>query len=145
MSSVVFLISSLLHISIVFANTEKVIFLGPEAVELSTSRPHLQDLRLQKLAPSSSSWAKDISSSLRLYQPVAFPSEASARGIDSWYLLEDLIPGHRYEVRVCWAAIVCRSLFSKSPVKDHPGLMAELSTTATNTILAGHVHFVRGV
>ena len=111
---VLFLVLSLVHVCKVLANTEKVIFLGPEAVELSTSRPHLQDLRLQTLAPSSSSWTQDVSSSLRLYQPVVFPSEASVRGIDSWYLLDDLVPGQRYEVRVCWAAIVGQDMTCQS-------------------------------
>jgi len=109
-----FLVLSLVHICKVSANTEKVIFLGPEAVELSTSRPHLQDLRLQTLAPLSSSWAPDLLSSLRLYQPVVFPSEASVRGTDSWYLLDDLVPRQRYEVRVCWAAIVGQDMTCQS-------------------------------
>jgi len=35
---------------------------------------------------------------------VQFPSEISPRGNDVWFLLDDLEPGARYEVRICWAA-----------------------------------------
>lgn len=91
----------LLCLTAVHANTEKVIFLGPESIQTFTAHPKLQDLNIETISPLSSA-----SSSLRLHLPVAFPFETAPRGIDSWYLLDNLKPWSRYEVRVCWAAIV---------------------------------------
>lgn len=101
MFCIVFWTAVLLCFSTVSANTEKVIFLGPDNVETFNAHPNLQDLNIETISPASSS-----SSSLRTHLPVAFPSRESQRGVDSWYLLKELEPGSRYEVRVCWAAIV---------------------------------------
>jgi hypothetical protein len=96
--------------AIVRANTEKVIFLGPERTRISDAHPNLQDLKLITLSP-----LLTTQSSVRLYLPVAFPTKDSPKGIDSWYILQDLVPRRRYEVRVCWAAIV-RPLSSRTTV-----------------------------
>ena len=57
------------------------------------SGPDLDSLRLTSLTPTNTK--------VRTSLPVTF------QGDDSWYLLQRLKEGQRYEVRVCWAATVC--------------------------------------
>jgi hypothetical protein len=84
------------------ANTEKVIFLGPEQLQVPVEHPTLEDLQLEALSPQH--WI------LRTYIEAQFPSKPSKYGDSSWYLLHRLEEGRRYEVRICWAATVsCRS------------------------------------
>ena len=90
----------------VTANVEKTIFLGPSPVVLSNVRPSIDYLRLHTL-----NYAHTI---LPTRLPVQFPSEAAPRGRESWYLLQHLEPGRRYEVRICWPATVRWSLFPVS-------------------------------
>lgn len=85
-----------------FANTEKTIFLGPERVRVPLTHPTLTDLRLHTLTPTNST--------LRTQLPARFPSDEKPKGTETWLILDDLIPGQRYEVRVCWPATV--SLYS---------------------------------
>jgi len=80
------------------ANTEKTIFVAPDSINLGDARPSLLDLRLDTFGPANLA--------LRAALPVVFPSESSPRGLNSWYLLQDLTQGQRYEVRVCWSATV---------------------------------------
>jgi hypothetical protein len=80
------------------ANVEKTIFLGPDAATLPDARPSLDDLRLHTL-----SHARTI---LPTQLPVQFPSKSAPHGQESWYLLQHLEAGRRYEVRVCWPATV---------------------------------------
>ncbi len=87
-----------LQISAVFANTEKVIFLGPSSFQVPVEHPTLEDLRLETLSPQS--W------SLRTFIEAEFPTNFSKYGKSSWYLLQKLEEGKRYEVRICWAATV---------------------------------------
>jgi hypothetical protein len=80
------------------ANTEKVIFIAPPSDILPEA---VQDLHLPTLTPSDPS--------LRAALPVKFPSgltkaDKTRQGELSWYLLNDLHPDQRYEVRICWAA-----------------------------------------
>lgn len=97
-----FLLAHLIVIACLFAsaraNTEKVIFIAPESVNLGDARPGLLDLRLDTLTPTNLT--------LRTSLPVAFPTEREPRGLQSWYLLQTLKQGQRYEVRVCWPATV---------------------------------------
>ena len=81
-----------------YANTEKIIIIAPPATNVPTSHPTFADLPLQSLPPSNSS--------LRLSLSVVFPSEEQPHGLESWYLLRNLRPDQRYELRICWAAIV---------------------------------------
>ncbi|PTB64403.1 hypothetical protein BBK36DRAFT_1124814 [Trichoderma citrinoviride] len=89
------------------ANTEKVIFTAPPPITLETfssaASPALNSLPV--LGPSTS-W------SLRTNLTRVFANEREEdgqqqqqRGYPSWLLLEDLTPGQRYEVRVCWSAL----------------------------------------
>ena len=82
----------------VCANTEKTIFLAPPSITLPKVSPNLEDLRLTTITPEHSS--------LRTRLPVSFPTTQKPAGNTSVYLLQDLTPGQRYEVRICWAATV---------------------------------------
>ncbi|KAE9985411.1 hypothetical protein EG327_004704 [Venturia inaequalis] len=78
------------------ANTEKTIFVAPNPTSLPNVHPGLDDLCLDVLSLNQSS--------LHVQLPVAFPTKAAPRGTQSWYLLDRLQPGQRYELRVCWVA-----------------------------------------
>jgi len=82
-----------------FANTEKAIFTAPDAISFTDSNPTLDVLQLQSITHSESA--------LRTSLNVAFPSKETPQGTDHWYLLRDLNSQQRYELRVCWAAVVC--------------------------------------
>lgn len=91
------------------ANTEKVIFTAPESIIFGDARPSLLDLRLESLTPTKFT--------LRAALPVAFPTDKKPRGVQSWYLLQTLTQGQRYEVRVCWPATVCHMLVRRCPYR----------------------------
>lgn len=82
----------------VLSNVEKAIFLAPEAIHIPKAHPNLDDLLIEFLSPSNPS--------LRTKLNASFPTDASPKGVESWFLLEDLNPKQRYEVRICWLAIV---------------------------------------
>ncbi|CAI7578951.1 unnamed protein product [Penicillium manginii] len=91
------LLSLLLSIaSIAHANVEKTIFLGPPASTIPSEEPDLDDLGLERLSPTNPVVRTQINAS--------FPTNDAPDGTDSWFFLEDLTPGQRYEVRVCWLA-----------------------------------------
>lgn len=94
MFSILFLL--LLQISAVLSNTEKVIFLGPTSLNVPVEHPTIEDLKLEALSP--------LSWSLRTHIQAEFPTNSSAYGQSSWFLLHRLQEGRRYEVRICWAA-----------------------------------------
>jgi hypothetical protein len=89
-----------LWVATAYANTEKAIFLAPPAINIPEIQPGFRDLNLHALSPQHPSQ--------RLALPVAFPSTEQPRGLESWYLLQGLNEGQRYELRICWAAIVRR-------------------------------------
>lgn len=82
-----------------FANTEKAIFTAPDAISFTDSNPTLDVLQLHSLTHNNNT--------LRSSLTVVFPSEETPQGSDHWFLLRDLNPQQRYELRVCWAAVVC--------------------------------------
>lgn len=86
-----------------YANTEKTIFVAPPAIKLPEVALGLDSLQLDTIS--------DTNSTLQTLLPVAFPTESHPRGLSSWFLLRGLTPGQRYEVRVCWAAIVCSCFY----------------------------------
>lgn len=88
-----------LLVSSVTANTEKVIFTAPAAVPFTDSTPSLDVLQLQSLTHDAST--------LRTALNVVFPSDETPKGSDYWFLLRNLNPHQRYELRICWAATVC--------------------------------------
>lgn len=87
-----------------FANVEKVIFLAPQEMAIPQAHPSLEDLYLVTLSPSLSG--------VRLPLNASFPTKPSPTGDhdpvgeQSWLLLDHLLPGRRYEVRICWLATV---------------------------------------
>lgn len=83
--------------SAVAANTEKIIFVAPPAENIPLASPSLQDLKLDTLSPQELSIQRNLT---RVF------SNGTDAGYDSWYLLDELAEGKRYELRVCWAAIV---------------------------------------
>ncbi|OAQ97012.1 hypothetical protein LLEC1_05515 [Akanthomyces lecanii] len=67
------------------ANADKIIFTGPEPVTYPLASPSL--LR-------------------RIFHDDADPAaQGTPPGHASWFMLDGLTPGQRYELRVCWAAI----------------------------------------
>lgn len=98
-------LSSLLALMVasVLANTEKALFTAPEAISFTDSNPSLDVLQLHSLTHSNNS--------LRTSLKVPFPSDEKPQGSDHWFLLRDLNPQQRYELRVCWAAVVCTQLY----------------------------------
>jgi hypothetical protein len=90
--------------TLVAANVEKTIFVAPDETTMTTDGPSLSNLCLQSLTPV------DDNRKIRISLPVTFPTKEDAFGQSSWYILQNLKPGQRYEVRICWSATVCFSL-----------------------------------
>jgi hypothetical protein len=86
--------------TLVAANVEKTIFVAPEETTMTTDGPSLSNLCLQTLTPV------EDNRKIRISLPVSFPTKDNAFGKSSWYLLQHLKPGQRYEVRICWSATV---------------------------------------
>ncbi|KAJ5239647.1 hypothetical protein N7468_004266 [Penicillium chermesinum] len=84
--------------SLANANVEKTIFLGPKASTVPPGLGHsgLDDLGLERLSPE-----RPV---IRTKLNASFPTTEAPDGSESWYFLENLMPGQRYEVRVCWLA-----------------------------------------
>ena len=85
-------------ISLVSANVEKTIFLGPEPVNIPQQHPTLSDLNIDLLTPET--W------SLRTHVEAIFPTAELEKGKSTWLILDNLTEGQRYEVRICWLATV---------------------------------------
>jgi len=84
-----------------FANVEKTILVAPE-LTLLPQDASIDNLYLTSLNPDHLSIRTQVNAS--------FPTESFPKGTETWLLLEDLAPGRRYEVRICWLATVCRHL-----------------------------------
>jgi hypothetical protein len=80
------------------ANVEKTIFLAPPETTIPSEEPDLDDLGLERLSPQNPI--------VRTRLNASFPTTDAPDGVDSWFFLENLNPGQRYEVRVCWLATV---------------------------------------
>ncbi|KAA8643606.1 hypothetical protein EYZ11_006951 [Aspergillus tanneri] len=92
LQSLLLLLPVVLNVS---ANVEKTIFIAPSLTTIPTVDPSLDDLGLQRLSP--------LNPILRTQLNASFPTDDSL-GTDSWYFLENLTPGRRYEARICWLA-----------------------------------------
>ncbi|KAL3461091.1 hypothetical protein BJX64DRAFT_171358 [Aspergillus heterothallicus] len=77
------------------ANVEKTIFLGPLPLAISALDPTLDDLDLERLSPENGMLRTNLNASFATTEQL---------GTESWYFLENLTPGQRYEVRICWLA-----------------------------------------
>ncbi|KXX82772.1 hypothetical protein MMYC01_200741 [Madurella mycetomatis] len=106
----------------ILANTEKTIFLGPEPITIPSTQPLLSGLHLDTLTP--------VNGTLRTRLAAQFPTDAHPLGTATWFILDNLIPNQRYEVRVCWAATqpteFSLKTFTLATVRDTPELMASL-------------------
>ena len=83
---------------LVKANTEKIIFTSHSDDFSENVFTTLGGLQLPSIS--------DNNRVVRDQLPVEFTTEKGAFGKQSWYLLDGLEEGRRYEIRVCWAAIV---------------------------------------
>ncbi|KAK3490765.1 uncharacterized protein B0T23DRAFT_382460 [Neurospora hispaniola] len=103
------LIISLLS-SLVLANVEKAIFLGPSSPPSEKETVIKDDQAAQRWLDTKLHHIHTLTptpsdrSSLRTRLNRVFPSADHPRGEDAWFLLEGLTDRQRYEVRVCWAA-----------------------------------------
>ncbi|KAI9716920.1 MAG: hypothetical protein M1812_005069 [Candelaria pacifica] len=86
----------ILIIAFANANVEKIIFKGPESILIPLEHPNLDDLRIDRISP--------LHWSLRTQLSAEFPNDEAKKGKESWFLLDKLKHGQRYEVRVCWLA-----------------------------------------
>lgn len=89
----------------VAANADKIIFTAPEPVTYPLASPSLADLNLDVIGPENLSLRTHLS---RVFRDDDFDPEQPERprGLASWFILDSLTPSQRYELRVCWAAIV---------------------------------------
>ncbi|KAI6355957.1 hypothetical protein MCOR25_008040 [Pyricularia grisea] len=117
----------------VAANVEKIIFLGPDTINVPHQSPTIADLGLDVLSPDSAN-----TRSIRTYLEAEFPGkdeQGLRKGKTTWLLLDNLKPGQRYEVRVCWAATQPTSFTLKTHdvpvVWDTPELISSLSEYST--------------
>ncbi|KAJ5178799.1 hypothetical protein N7492_002009 [Penicillium capsulatum] len=78
------------------ANVEKTIFLAPAETKVPSGEPDIDDLGVERLSPENPV--------VRTRLNASFPTTSSPEGSESWFFLENLTPGQRYEVRVCWLA-----------------------------------------
>jgi hypothetical protein len=83
-----------------FGNVEKIIFTGPPPSGKAGIDP-----RLASLTNINSLTHNEFSIRTNLDRFFA-PEEAGARGQSSWVLLTNLTENQRYELRVCWSALV---------------------------------------
>lgn len=81
------------------ANVEKAIFIAPPSTTIPSSGPDIDDLGVERLSPEDPIVRTQLNAS--------FPTALAPEGTESWFFLENLKPGQRYEVRVCWLATVC--------------------------------------
>jgi len=93
-----YLLFSIVNIHIAHANVEKTIFLAPQASTIPSEESDLDDLGLERLSPDTPVVRTQLNAS--------FPTDDASSGTESWFFLENLNPGQRYEVRVCWLATV---------------------------------------
>ncbi|KAB5586007.1 hypothetical protein GE09DRAFT_48247 [Coniochaeta sp. 2T2.1] len=131
--SLKYLLLSCLHIHTTLANTEKTIFLGPPTINVPSQHPTISDLHLDVLTPHNNN---NNFFSLRTKLAAAFPTEKEPHGVESWFLLDNLTPGQRYEVRVCWAATQPTEFnlqtFPVPVVWDTPELITSLAAYASS-------------
>lgn len=104
------------------ANVEKTIFVASTSVE-SVKDASIDSLLLMSLHPDQLT--------TRTFLNASFPTEDQPHGQDTWALLDGLIPGQRYELRVCWLATQPTSFwidtFPMQDVFQTPELISSLS------------------
>ncbi|KAL3481128.1 hypothetical protein BJX99DRAFT_219105 [Aspergillus californicus] len=91
---------SIISLTLARANVEKTVFVAPSALTVSDIDPTLDDLGLDRLTPSYGMLRTRLNASF----PITDSEDGTGTGTQSWYFLENLTPGQRYEVRICWLA-----------------------------------------
>ena len=79
------------------ANVEKIIFTGPRP---SDSDDVLSSLDILRLSPD------DELSARADLRRVFVPEKSPSRGLSSWILITNLTENQKYELRICWSALV---------------------------------------
>ncbi|KKK14690.1 hypothetical protein ARAM_005812 [Aspergillus rambellii] len=119
----------LLFSPFVTANVEKTIFIAPSPLIIPTIDPSLDDdLGLERLSP--------FENILRTKLNASFPTE-DAPGTDSWYFLENLHPGQRYEQPTSFTLRTYTLPFITSPheaPEEDPSLLSQLSRYASSRL-----------
>ncbi|CAL5866441.1 uncharacterized protein PFLUO_LOCUS649 [Penicillium psychrofluorescens] len=122
--------------TLVQANVEKTIFRAPPASTIPSVEPELDDLGLERLSPRRSL--------LRTGLNASFPTDAAPEGTDSWFFVENLKPGQRYEIRVCWLATQPTSFkLSTHPLPEtieSPSLFTSLNIFSTARLSSVESH-----
>jgi hypothetical protein len=120
----------LLFCALVAANTEKIIFTAPAALRIPQQHPTLSALQLDTLSPSQTT--------LRTFLERSIPKKD---GKEHWFILADLIPAARYELRVCWAATTPTAFdmseYTFDTVMNTPELITSLSKYSTTRMSKG--------
>ncbi|EHK46808.1 uncharacterized protein TrAtP1_005730 [Trichoderma atroviride] len=122
-------------VSPTYANTEKAIFTGPEPITLSNIPSALKDQNIPVLGPSTR-WS--IRTNLTRVFPLSQEeTEQEEQGYPSWLLLDNLTPGQRYELRVCWSALQPTAFtldtYTLSTIFSTPSLLQSLTQHATTS------------
>ncbi|EPE05289.1 hypothetical protein F503_03894 [Ophiostoma piceae UAMH 11346] len=119
----------LLLCTFVAANVEKAVFVASAGRDLHSVHA-LGALDLPRLAPDSdrNAW--------RTFLPALFPwSLGFPQNATTWVRLDGLVPGQRYELRVCWAATqpteFVVDVYDAEAVLEAPELAAELLAAST--------------
>jgi hypothetical protein len=127
------------------ANCEHAHFHGPSAAAAAKTLPdgNILDRGLDVLTPASRSFKVHLES--------RFPSTGpGSSGLATWFLLDDLVPGQRYETRACYTATqptdVRLDTFGLHAVHDSPELLASLVESITrHEETSSHPEVVRHV
>lgn len=129
------LLPFLSFLSPTYANTEKAIFTAPEPITLSNIPSALKDQNIPVLGPSTR-WS--IRTNLTRVFPLSQEeTEQEEQGYPSWLLLDNLTPGQRYELRVCWSALQPTAFtldtYTLSTIFSTPSLLQSLTQHATTS------------
>ncbi|KAK2790231.1 hypothetical protein FQN52_005728 [Onygenales sp. PD_12] len=114
-----FLCLFLLLIGTVLANVEKVIFTAPPPSPLQSQQPDFDDLEIERLSPHEPS--------TRTYITATFASKEAPDGAESWFYLDGLRPGQRYEQPTTFTL----TTHTLSDILDSPPLISSLTTFST--------------
>ncbi|EEH37688.1 hypothetical protein PAAG_08106 [Paracoccidioides lutzii Pb01] len=121
-------LSLLLVPGVVLANVEKVFFTALKPSPLLLHQSLFDDLEIERLSPHTPS--------VRTYISAAFPSKEAPLGFESWFYLDFLNPGQRYEVRICYLATQPTSFtlttHALSEILESPSLISSLTTFSTS-------------
>ena len=115
--------------SSVLANVEKAIFVAPPPTGVPQNHPNLDDLYMIPLSPPSHK-------SVRTHLNASFPTSDFPKGTVSWFLLDGLNSGQRYEVRICWLATQPTSFWLTTHTLEEAFGASELLTSLSQSAYA---------